>query len=132
MWINKANSTCGISVEESDDGSLVGTWTAMADVGGGGDRVIRSSVVIGNKPEEDEEKTVVGGGSGQKFLGIDVGSVQPYVIAVISVGGLGVVLLLVLVCLVCHYRNRAKEKKNYEMPQVNMPWRGHCKLSAYK
>ena len=65
------------------------------------------------KPEEtvaEEEK---------KFLGLDAASLRPYLVAFIVAGGVVVALVLVLACLVCHYRNRAKEKKDYECPQVN-------------
>ena len=50
---------------------------------------------------------------------MDADSVRPYLIAFVVTGGAVVALVLVLACLVCHYRNRAREKKDYECPQVN-------------
>ena len=54
----------------------------------------------------------------RRFLGLDASSLRPYIIAIIVAGGVVVALVLVLACLVCHYRNRARERKDYECPQV--------------
>ena len=56
----------------------------------------------------------------RRFLGLDASSLRPYIIAIIVAGGVVVALVLVLACLVCHYRNRARERKDYECPQVQV------------
>jgi hypothetical protein len=123
VWIDKSNSTCGISVKERDN-SLSGTWTVMAELSGQANRVLRSSVQIGSQMI-DETKIVE---EEKKLLGFDVDELEPYIIGFFCVGGLVMALPLVLVCLVCHYRKKARDKKKYECPQVTILCVMYCTM----